>query len=162
MDVKDLIRYNHEVRRLYFEAFSKLPWAVVVEPKGLSFDSIRNVFLHLTLVEDRWVNYIIPDCFSRWVDPNFDSFKDTDLLKKYMQDVESRTVRYLEKLSLDELTREIVVPWGAKPGTRVRVEKVLTHMVLEDMIHYGELSAVLWQMDMQAPYKAFWRYQKQK
>jgi hypothetical protein len=31
-------------------------------------------------------------------------------------------------------------------------------MVLEDMIHYGELSAALWQMGFDAPYMGFWRY----
>ena len=35
----------------------------VVANKGLSFDSMRNVFLHLTLVEDRWISYIIPGQF---------------------------------------------------------------------------------------------------
>ncbi len=55
MQVTDLIRYNHVVRRLYIDAFAKLPWTQVVEPRGLSFDSMRDVFLHLSLVEDRWV-----------------------------------------------------------------------------------------------------------
>jgi hypothetical protein len=31
-------------------------------------------------------------------------------------------------------------------------------MVIEDLVHYGELSALLWQMDAEAPYFAFWRY----
>jgi hypothetical protein len=26
------------------------------------------------------------------------------------------------------------------------------------MIHYGELSAALWQMGLEAPYIGFWRY----
>ncbi|MGD0995139.1 MAG: hypothetical protein ABR909_06400 [Candidatus Bathyarchaeia archaeon] len=65
MQVTDLVRYNHVVRGLYLDAMAKLPWAAVVEPKGLSFDSMRNVFLHLTFVEDRWINYIIPDRLSQ-------------------------------------------------------------------------------------------------
>jgi uncharacterized damage-inducible protein DinB len=60
METADLIRYNHIVRGLYFEAIEKLSWTQVVEPRGLSFSSMRDVFLHLTLVEDRWINYIIP------------------------------------------------------------------------------------------------------
>jgi len=42
MQVADLVRYNHVVRGLYFDALAKLPWAAVVEPRGLSFDSMRN------------------------------------------------------------------------------------------------------------------------
>jgi len=158
MQVKDLIFYNHAVRGLYFDAMAKLPWAVVVEPRDLSFDSMRNVFLHLTLVEDRWISYIIPGKFKEWVDMDFDAFKDMDALKKYMEHVKDATESYLRELLAEELNRQIVVPWGDKPGTRISVETALCHIVMEDMIHYGELSAALWQMNLEAPYLGFWRY----
>ena len=161
MQVTDLIRYNHTVRGLYFDAMAKLPWAEVVADKGLSFDSVRNVFLHLTLVEDRWINYIIPHRFKEWVNSDFDAFKDIDSLRKYMSSVQEKTEVYLGGLSAEELNRQIIVPWGDKPYSRVSIETILAHMVMEDMIHYGELSAALWQMDREAPYKAFWRYKYQ-
>jgi uncharacterized damage-inducible protein DinB len=161
MQVTDLIRYNHMIRGLYFDAMAKLPWAKVVEPLGLSFDSMRDVFLHLTMVEDRWISYIIPGRFKEWVDPEFDAFKDMAALKKYMQRVKENTEIYLAKLSAEDLSREIVVPWGDKPDTKISIETGLTHMVIEDMIHYGELSAALWQMGLEAPYMGFWRYKYQ-
>ncbi len=161
MQVTDLICYNHTVRGLYFDAIAKLSWAEVVALKGLSFGSMRNVFLHLTLVEDRWISYVIPGRFKDWVDPDFDAFKNMDSLKKYMLQVKENTQNYLGKLSVEELGRQIAVPWGEKPSLEVSVETVLTHMVIEDMIHYGELSAVLWQMGLEAPYMGFWRYKHQ-
>ncbi len=161
MQVTDLIRYNHIVRESYLEALSKLSWEEVAAFRGLSWDSIRNVFVHLTLVEDRWINYIIPGRFTEWVDPDFDAFINMDSLKKYMQQVHCITEKYLALLSPEELNREIVVPWGEKPFIKLKVEAVLTHMVMESMVHYGELSAVLWQMGLEAPYKAFWRYKYQ-
>jgi len=82
MDVADLVRYNHTIRGSYLDALSKLSWAVVVEPRGLSFGSMRNVFVHLTLVEDGWINYVIPGRFKEWGDPDFEAFKDMDSLKK--------------------------------------------------------------------------------
>ncbi len=162
MDVRDLIGYNHAVRRLYLESMAKLPWAEVVKPRGASFDSMRDVFLHLTLVEDRWINYVIPDRFSLWVDPVFDDFKDIHSLKSYALSVEEKTQNYLQRLTPEELNRQIVVPWGEKPYPRLSVEAVLTHMIMEDMIHYGELSALLWQMGEEAPYRAFWRHKHQQ
>jgi uncharacterized damage-inducible protein DinB len=158
MQVIDLIRYNHVVRGLYFDAFAKLPWSEVAANKGLSFDSMRNVFLHLTLVEDRWISYIIPGRFMEWVDPDFDSFNDIDSLKKYMLNVKGKTEDYLTALLAGELNKQIAIPWGDKPDTKISVETALCHMVMEDMIHYGELSALLWQMNVDAPYLAFWRY----
>jgi len=158
MQVADLIRYNHVVRGLYFDALAKLPWAAVVEPKGLSFDSMRNVFLHLTFVEDRWISYIIPGRFKEWIDLDFDAFKGMDALKIYVEHVKDATESYLRELLAEELNRQIVVPWGDKPDMRISVETALCQIVIEDMIHYGELSAVLWQMNLDAPYLGFWRY----
>jgi uncharacterized damage-inducible protein DinB len=156
MQVTDLVGYNHVVRGLYLDALAKLPWAQVVEHKSLSFDSMRDVFLHLTLVEDRWISYTIPDRFTDWVDPDFEFFSDMTSLKKYMREVEGKTAQYLKALNFQELNRKIAIPWGDKSS--ITVEKALTHMVLEDMIHYGELSAALWQMGYEAPYMGFWRY----
>jgi len=162
MEVKDLIRYNHVVREAYFEAMVKLSWQDVTALRGLSFDSMRNVFVHLALVEDRWVNYTIPDRFNEWVDPNFSSFKNMKSLKAYMQRIHGDTEKYLAKLTDQELNRLIVVPWGDKPYHKLKIEEVLTHMVMEDMVHYGELSAAFWQMGLEAPYKAIWRYKAQQ
>jgi uncharacterized damage-inducible protein DinB len=161
MQVIDLVRYNHVVRESYLEVLSKLSWEDVAAFRGLSWKSMCDVFVHLTLVEDRWINYIIPGRFSEWVDPDFDSFTNMDSLKKYMQQVHCNTEKYLTMLSPEELNREVVVPWGEKPFIELKVEAVLTHMVMEDMVHYGELSAVLWQMGLEAPYKAYWRYKYQ-
>jgi uncharacterized damage-inducible protein DinB len=158
MQIADLMRYNHVVRGLYLDAMTKLPWVAVVEPKGLSFDSMRNVFLHLTFVEDRWINFIIPGRFGEWVDLSFDDFGDIDSLKKYVRQTEIKTEKYLEKLSNEELNKQVVVPWGNKPETRISIETALCQIVMEDMIHYGELSALLWQMNIEAPYLGFWRY----
>ncbi|XHH09596.1 MAG: DinB family protein [Candidatus Bathyarchaeia archaeon] len=162
MDIKDLIRYSHSVRRLYLDSFAKLPWSEVVKPRGASFESMRNVFLHLTLVEDRWINYAIPGRISLWVDPVFDDFKDMESLIKYSKMVEEKTKSFLQNLSPQDLIFEVKVPWGEKPYVRLKVEDLLAHMVLEDMIHYGELSALLWQMGQEAPYKAYWRYKHQQ
>jgi uncharacterized damage-inducible protein DinB len=162
MDIRDLIGYNHTVRRLYLDSFAKLPWTEVVKSRGASFDSMRDIFLHLTLVEDRWINYAIPDRFSMWVDPVFDDFKGIESLKNYALQVEEKTIAYLQRLTPEELNRLVVVPWGEKPYASLRVEDVLTHMVLEDMMHYGELSALLWQMGEEAPYRAYWRYKHQQ
>lgn len=161
MQVTDLIRYNHVVRASYLEAMTKLPWPEVVLPRGLSFDSMRDVFVHLTYVEDRWINYVIPGRFSEWVDPDFNAFSDAASLFSYIQQVHAKTEEYLSGLDDAKLNRFIVVPWGEKPFPELKLESVLTHMVMEDMVHFGELSAVFWQMGLEAPYKAFWRYKHQ-
>ena len=161
MKLNDLIEYNHVVRGLYLDAMNKITWGQVVEPRGLSFDSMRNVFLHLTHVEDRWINYIIPGRFKEWLDLDFETFKDIESLQKYALQVKSKTEIYIKTLSINELSRQIAGPWADKPSTIISVKTALTHMVMEDMIHYGELSAALWQMGIEAPYLGFWKHQYQ-
>ena len=75
--------------------------------------------------------------------------------------MKENTESYLAKLSAEELNHRIAVPWGDEPYSEVRVETVLTHIVIKDMIHYGELSAILCQMGLEAPYMDFWRYKHQ-
>jgi uncharacterized damage-inducible protein DinB len=159
MGAIELVRYNHVVRKLYFDALSKLSWLQIVEHRGASFDSLRNVFLHLTIAEDRWVNFIIPGRFGRWVEVDFEDYKNINSLKNYMENVKTKTEAYLEKVTPEELSRQIVVPWGISPDIKITIDAALTHMVLEDMIHYGELSALLWQIGEEAPYLGFWRLQ---
>ncbi|UCD72864.1 MAG: DinB family protein [Candidatus Bathyarchaeota archaeon] len=158
MDIKELVRYNHSIRRLYFKALTKLPWSEVIKSRGSSFDSMRNIFIHLTIVEDRWINYIILDRYKDWTTPSPNDFKEFDTLKKYMLHVEEKTEDYLTKITPEELSKRIVIPWGDTPDTRISIETALTHMVAEDLIHYGELSDLLWQIDVEPPYLAFWRY----
>jgi uncharacterized damage-inducible protein DinB len=158
MNTAELVRYNHAVRELYFDALAKLPWAEVTKPRGLSFDSARNVFLHLTLVEDRWINYILPNRFIEWKDPDFEAYQNISMLEDYMLRVKSATEEFLANLKPEDWQRIVVIPWGDKSNTQITLETALTHMVMEDMVHYGELSVMMWQMNLEAPYLAFWRY----
>lgn len=158
MRVTDLVCYNHIVRGIYLDAMKKLPWAEVIYNRGLSFDCIRDVYLHLTMVEDRWISYIIPGRYSNWQTPKFDVYSDMASLERYTNQVKLNTEAYLANLTAEELARPIALPWGDKPNTQTAVEKCLIHMVLEDMIHYGEISAAFWQMGLEAPYMGFWRY----
>ena len=159
MDIKHLIRYNHSVRNLYLEALAKLPWQEVIKQRGLSFESARNVFLHLSLVEDRWINYILPRRMTEWKDPDFKTFQNMDSLRMYASQIKDSTEKFLQTLEPKDWNRKVALPWkNYPPDTQITYENALTHMVLEDMLHYGELSAMLWQMNLEAPYLAFVRF----
>jgi uncharacterized damage-inducible protein DinB len=159
MNVEDLIRYNHAVRELYLEALAKLPWEEVVKARGLSFDSARNVFLHLTLVEDRWISYILPNRMGNWKDPYFETYQDLNSIRDYANRTKASTEKFLQEMKPHDWNKKATLPWKNFPSnTQITFETALTHMVLEDMIHYGELSAMLWQMNLEAPYLAFARF----
>ena len=52
----------------------------------------------------------------------------------------------------------LVVPWATSLTQKISVEIALALMVMEDMIHYGELTVALWQMGLEGPYLGFWRF----
>jgi len=160
MNVSELVQYNDKVRSLYYEAISKLSWKEITESKNLSFDSMRDVFLHLTLVEDRWVNYTFIGEFSEWKDPAFNDFNNMECLKAYMTHIHENTDKFLKKLKPEEFKNTVINPWIK--GKSISIETGLTHMVLECMVHFGELSAAFWQIGREAPYLAFLRYELEK
>jgi uncharacterized damage-inducible protein DinB len=157
MDSSELVRYNDKVRSLYYDALLKLGFKEVDKSRGLSFDSMRNVFLHILVVEDRWINYTLNGEFSKWKDPFFDDFKDLESLKSYMIRVHLSTNKFLKTLKPEDYLNRVANPWIK--GTSISVETGLIHMVLECMVHFGELSAVLWKIGQEPPYLAFLRYE---
>ena len=160
MDVSELVHYNDKVRSLYFGALSKLSWKEVAKPRSLSFDSMRDVFLHLTIVEDRWISYTLVGEFSKWKDPVFNDFKNMESLKTYMIRVHENTDKFLKTLKPEDYQNTVANPWIV--GELINIETGLTHMVLECTIHFGELSAAFWQIGKEAPYLAFLRYELNK
>jgi uncharacterized damage-inducible protein DinB len=158
MDAVELIRYNHAARRTYLEALSKLSWNEVEKSRGASFDSMKNIFLHLTFVELRMIHYVIPGKANEYVERSFDEFRDIGSLRRLSEDVEKKTEAYLKKLTPEELRREVGLPWRKTPPTKISVENILAQVAVEDIYHYGELIALIWQADAEAPYLSWMQY----
>lgn len=108
--------------------------------------------LHTIDAEDRLVNYVIPGRTKDWVSRNPDDFRDIDSVGKRLKEVESKTKAYVTRIESAELERKVELP---RPGTSsilVRVEDVLVAAALENIHHFGELIALLWQMDIEPPH----------
>jgi uncharacterized damage-inducible protein DinB len=105
--------------------------------------------LHTIDAEDRLVNYVIPGRTVDWVSRNPDDFRDMDSIRKRAQEVEAKTKAFVAHLKPGELERKIDLPRKDLPTLSIRVEDVLVHAALENIHHYGELIALLWQMDVE-------------
>jgi uncharacterized damage-inducible protein DinB len=158
MDSKSLLEYSQSVRNRYLDILTTLPWAEVVKSRGASFDSMRNIFLHTLDAEDRMINYVIPGRIKEWVSRSHDEFKDADSIRKRAEDVESRTKTLIGKMSQADLERKVEVPRMNMPPVQVRVEDILVHVALENVHHFGELIALLWQIDVEPPHMGWIGY----
>jgi uncharacterized damage-inducible protein DinB len=158
MDPRNLFEYSQALRNRYLEQIAKLPWEEVIKSRGASFDSLRNILLHTIDAEDRLVNYVIAGRTKDWVSQNPEDFRDIDSIRKRLKEVESKTKAYVTRIDSAELERKVEMSRPGTPSTLVRVEDVLVHAALENIHHFGELIALLWQMDIEPPHMGWISY----
>jgi uncharacterized damage-inducible protein DinB len=140
------------------EQLATLPWEDIIKNRGASFDSLRNILLHTIDAEDRLVNYIIPGRTKDWVSRNIDQFRDMDSIRKRQREMESKAKDYVAKLDSAALERKVEMPSMGMNSISVRVEDVIVHAALENIHHFGELIALLWQMDLNPPHMGWIGY----
>ena len=158
VDSRTLMEYSHTLRNRYVELFATLPWEEVVKSRGASFDSLRNILLHTVDAEDRMVNYVVRGRLKDWVSRSPDDFKDIASVQKRMKEVESKTNAYIAKMTLAELEGRVEYSRPGMPPLTVRVEDILIHVALESIHHFGELIAILWQIDVEPPHMGWIAY----
>jgi len=162
MNSKVLVEYSQSVRNRYIEQLAALPWEEVTKNRGASFDSLRNILLHTIDAEDRLVNYVVAGRTRDWVSRTPEEFRDIDSIKRRASETESRTKAYLAKLTPEELERKVDFSRPGMPPMIVRVEDILIHTALENVHHFGELIAMLWQMDVEPPHMGWLGYLQKK
>lgn len=158
MDSKNLVKYSQSVRKRYLEQLATLPWEQVTKSRGASFDSLRNIMLHTINAEDKLVNYVITGRIKEWVPRNPEEFLSMDSIRKSAEETEAKTRDYLAKLTSTELERKVKFPRPSTQPMLVRVEDILIHTALENIHHFGELIALLWQMDVEPPHMGWLGY----
>jgi len=152
MNTSELIRYTHIARGRYFKTLTELPWSEVVKDRGASFSSIRDIFLHTVDMEDRTINNTILGTPSELGHGPWDKFADIISIEKRVSEVEGKTDAYLAKLTPSELDRKVTIPRRMGAPIQIRVEDVLIQLAVENISQFGELIAVLWQIDVQPPF----------
>ena len=158
MDSRSFLEYSYALRNRYLERLATLPWEEVVKSRGASFDSFRNILLHTLDAEDRMVNYVIPGRVKDWVSRSPDEFQDIASIRKRVEEVESKTKTYVARITPAELERKVELSRVGMPPVQVRVEDILVHVVFENIHHFGELIALLWQIDVEPPHMGWIAY----
>ena len=159
MDASELIHYTHSARGRYLKTLSELSWSEVIKDRETSFPSIRDILLHTVDMEDIAINHTILgqpselDMHGPW-----ENFIDITSVKRRIDEVEGKTDVYLSNLTQSEIERKVPVPRRIGAPFLLRVEDVLVQLVVENVSHFGELIAILWQMDIQPPFLGWPRY----
>jgi len=149
LDIRDLLKFNEDVRHKYFDSFIKLSWSEFTKNREASFHSIRNIFVHILGTIDYFLDFLQKeDLRSK---REFDDYKSFEDVRAYMEHVEKRMDDYLGSLSLEGLNKTFVITADDAKTFQVTAEDVLFHVFEEDIYHRGELNALLWQMGIDPP-----------
>jgi len=152
-----LLEYNQELRSVYLDKLSELPWEEVVKDRGASFPSLRDIYLHCIICVDGIVNNILQGVPS-FPRINYDDYESIEKIRDYVDQVESEANKYLSKITPEELSRKIERKRRDGSSNRATVEDYLIHLFQEEIHHIGELMALLWQMGVSPPHIGWLQY----
>ena len=161
MNVKDLFGYNWYSRRRLLKSMAEIPWEMVIESRGASFDSIRDIFVHSLQAEQFWIRRLIGKSPEGTYGASFSEYTDLNSIQEYADKVEAETNAYLEKLTTQKL--QSVFEYKGRDGSINRnvTEDVLMHVIEEEIHHRGEILCIYWQQGLQAPYVSYTAYKGQ-
>jgi len=144
--------YIADTRRGYLETLAKLPPAELTRDRGASHPSLLDIFAHSQGALYFWMK----DCATFPFPPqegDSDAPLTVDVLNKDETYIQAQIRRVMAELSEANLSRTIprVKGKGSDHDCQVPVRDALWHLVEEELQHRGELNALLWQLDVNAP-----------
>jgi len=150
--IRELYRYNSRVRKRYLAAIWRLTAKERYRPRGGSFPSLVDIFLHV-LDAYRWWFRSVYSADTAW--------KDYPLGQKLSRRQAAREERLTDRFVLGvlakarprDLPRTFPIPGGK--GRRISLRVLLVHMAEEELQHRGELNALLWQDNYEPPITGF-------
>lgn len=144
--------YMSAARRGYFETFAKLPPEELSRDRGASFPSLLDILAHSQGALYFWVRNCSPEAFPP-PEPETGEHPTVAELRAFETYLQSHVQRFLGGLHDADLGRTIARPKGrgSDHDCTLPIRDALWHLVEEEFQHLGELNALLWQIDVDAP-----------
>jgi uncharacterized damage-inducible protein DinB len=144
--------YIAYTRRGYLETLAKLPPAELTRDRGASFPSLLDIFAHSQGALYFWMK----DCATFPFPPQDDDPAGPptiDVLRKDEKYVQTQIQKVMAEMTEADLSRTIFREegMGSDHDCHIPVRDALWHLVEEEFQHRGEINALLWQIDVDAP-----------
>ena len=151
--IQELYSYSARVRRRFVERLATIPWESVEKNREASFYSMKNILLHIIDNEDWMINWVIrgrPTEYKR--ERKSEDYTEMKIILDHLDDVETRTRGYLEKVSEEDLRSHVkFVRQSSGEEFDLTVEECLFQSFTEQLYHLGEIIALLWQENVEPP-----------
>ena len=144
--------YLEDARRGYIETLAKLPSAELTRDRGASHPSLLDIFAHSQGALYFWMKDIAKFEFPPQ-EGNPNAQPSIEVVRKDEAYVQTQIRRVMKELTEADLSRTIFREKGkgSSHNCHVPIRDALWHLVEEELQHRGELNALLWQIDVEAP-----------
>jgi uncharacterized damage-inducible protein DinB len=163
-DLERMLVYHSWARNKYLDLFEKLPWRVLTRKRGATFESIRNVHLHVMAAYAYWlIEYFgqkqLRPVLRQLDDKRWDRILSVEQVREIDRKVDAAARAAARRLGPNDFDRKKTV--GRFRGVRMTAtpREVLWHLVEEDFLHHGEILCMLWQDDIEPPYTGVWWFE---
>ncbi len=150
--LRNWFSYLAMAREGYLETFAKLPAAELSRDRGASSPSLLDIFAHSQGALYFWMK----DC-ARFPFPDQEGDPSAppslEILRTDEKYIQTQIRRVMAELTEADLSRKVerVAGRGSDHDCQVPVRDALWHLVEEELQHRGEINALLWQIDVDAP-----------
>jgi uncharacterized damage-inducible protein DinB len=156
----DLMDFVHELRQDFFERAARLGWKEFTKDRGVSMLSFRELFLHLAYVEEQHVTEFCEGRPTPWMPEVMEIPKDRYLsiaaVRRRLREVRAMGDRRFRRWNTPaELAKPAVWVASKRYPLRLTRDSALAQCLTEQLLHLGEVEAMLWQMDVEPP-TTFW------
>ena len=144
--------YLAAARRGYLETFAKLPAPELSRDRGASHPTLLDIFAHSQGALYFWIKDVAKFEFPpQEGDPHAPA--SVAGLRSDEQYIQTQITRVMTELSESDLDRTVfrAAGRGSPHDCNIPFRDVFWHLVEEELQHRGELNALLWQMDVDAP-----------
>lgn len=140
MKLTEYFRHWEQVRSELLSTLDKFSTNELdYKPYGEAW-TVREICLHIADAEDGWLRYIVRQEIDDWPpEPDSGAYPCIESLKRLLNEVHDQTVAYLGGLEIEDLSRQIDAPWGAK----LELGWIIWHVLEHEIHHRGELSLIL-------------------
>jgi len=149
--IRDLYRYNSEGRAGYLRKIWRLPPKERYRDRGASFPSLVDIYMHILDAYRWWFLWVYAR--TRFEEYPLGTRYTLAEARRETRKVDRLVQKVLQKLRPKDLDRKVTIP--GRRRERLTVRTMLVHMVEEELQHKGELNALLWQLDVDAPVRGY-------
>jgi uncharacterized damage-inducible protein DinB len=157
--LKEWFVYLAAARRGYLETFDRLPSRELSRDRGASYPSLLDIMAHSSGAVYFWTKNCSPEAFPP-PEPEIGEPPTVAQLTEFETYLQVHVQRFVAALTEVDLLRTIARPKGRSSDhdCNIPIREVLWHLVEEELQHLGELNALLWQIDVEAPVYSWTRW----